>query len=220
MTQSTIANEFLLLVNNYPAAQGLYFRAIASLSGYVDSISQPVGAFNLISDVPPKVTMTPPSPALAGGGDGSSPDKPILLQSGFFSFGASVQSGQPLKYLGLGIDGTILSSFENGETSGSVVTLNVIGDHVLEAVAVDKLGGTRRSDAGLLYIRIVPGGSSLKAARRWEQCLPQAPIGYLLPFGMVAGEILLHGTGITAILGTAAREAPLGPTSQSSVRTL
>ena len=107
-TNSLYPNSFLLLVNNYPAGQGIYFRAVASLSGSVDSISQPVGAFNLISDVPPKVTMTPPSPALAGGGDGSSPDKPILLQSGFFSFGASVQSGQPLKYLGLGIDGTIL----------------------------------------------------------------------------------------------------------------
>jgi DNA-binding beta-propeller fold protein YncE len=163
LTQSTVPNEFLLLVNNYPPANGLYFRALASLSGNVDSISQPVGAFNLLSDIPPKVTMTPPSPALAGGGNGSSPDNPILLQTGFFSFGASVQSGQPLKYLALGIDGTILKSFENGETSGSVVTANVIGDHVLEAFVVDKLGGRQRTDVGVLYVRIVPGSSSFRS---------------------------------------------------------
>jgi hypothetical protein len=165
MPQSTNPKQFLLLVNNYPAGRGLYFRAVASLSGYVDSISQPVGAFNLVSDVPPKVTMTPPSPALAGSGDGSSPDKPILLQTGFFSFGASVQSGQPLKYLGLGIDGTILTSFENGDTSGSTITANVVGDHVLEALAVDKLDGRRRSDAGVLYIRIVAGSNASKSTR-------------------------------------------------------
>jgi len=168
MQQSTNPKQFLLLVNNLPAAQGLCFRAIAGLSGYVDSISQPVGAHSWISDVPPKVTMIPPSPALAGGGDGSSPDKPILLQTGFFSFGASVQSGQPLKYLGLGIGGTILTSFENGETSGSVVTANVAGDYTLEALAVDQLGGTPRSDAGLLYIRIVPDSSSSQKAERIE----------------------------------------------------
>ena len=155
MQQSTNPNQFLLLVNNYPAGQGIYFRAVASLSGSVDSISQPVGAFNLISDVPPKVTMTTPSPVLPGGGDGSSADKPILLQSGFFSFGASAQSSGPVKHLSLLIDGALLTEFQDGVTQGSVVTANVAGDHVLEAYAESNLGGKQRLGA-VLYIRIVP----------------------------------------------------------------
>jgi len=63
MTVSTLPKVFVLPVNNYPAGSGIFFRAIGSLSGFTDSISQPVGAFNLISDVPPKVTMTKPTPA-------------------------------------------------------------------------------------------------------------------------------------------------------------
>ena len=42
-TNSLYPNQFLLLVNNYPVGQGRYVRAVASLSGFVDSISNAVG---------------------------------------------------------------------------------------------------------------------------------------------------------------------------------
>lgn len=163
-TRQNLPNQFLLLVNNYPAAQGLFFRAVASVSGSVDSISQPVGAFNLVSDVPPKVTITPPA-ALSGSGDGHDADQPILVANGLFSFGANVQTSRALKNLKLQIDGATLASFQNGEKQGSVVTLNVVGDHVLEALAVDDLGATGRAGTGVIYIRIVPAPSSATAER-------------------------------------------------------
>jgi hypothetical protein len=167
MQQSTnplYPNSFLLLVNNYPAVQGIYFRAVASLSGYVDSISNASGGFNIVSATPPKVTITPPA-ALSGSGDGHDPDHPILVASGLFSFGATVQTNRALKNLELKIHGATLASFTAGEKQGSVATtLNAIGDHVLEALAVDDLGAIARI-AAATYIRVVPGGSSLKAAR-------------------------------------------------------
>ena len=177
MTPSVRPAEFILPVNNYPATSGVFFRAVGSLSGSTDSISQPVGSYDLVSDVPPKVTMTMPSPVLPGGGDGTSADKPILLQAGFFSFGATIQSGQPLKFVALGIDGTLLQSFENGETSVSVVTANVVGDHTLECLAVDKLGGTKRLDAGVLYIRIVPENSTGQSNRAESASVSTASTG-------------------------------------------
>ncbi|PZR75451.1 MAG: hypothetical protein DLM73_05325 [Chthoniobacterales bacterium] len=164
MQQSTNPNQFLLLLNKYPAGQGLYFRAVASLSGFVDSISNPSGPFNLVADTPPVVTVQPPT-GLAGSGDGHDLDHPILVQEGFFTFGASAQSDRSIKSLALQMDGETLRSFLNGETNGSVVTINVIGDHVLEAIAVDDLGATARAGTGAIYLRVIPANSALKAER-------------------------------------------------------
>jgi len=189
MTQSTrqsLPNIFLLLVNNYPAAQGLYFRAVASLSGSVDSLSQPVGSFGIQPDVPPAVTIIPPD-ALPGDGDGSSPDKPILVANGLFSFGATVQSSGPVKHLSLLIDGAPLTEFKDGDTFGSVVTLNVVGDHVLEAYAESNLGGKKRLGAAL-FIRIVPQTTSATSSTRADSgSLSAASIGHTYTMAQSVG---------------------------------
>ena len=102
---------------------------------------------------------------MSGSGDGHDADHPILVANGLFSFGANVQTSRALKNLELQIDGATLAGFQNGEKQGSVVTLNVVGDHVLEALAVDDLGATGRAGTGVIYIRIVPAPSSATAER-------------------------------------------------------
>jgi len=164
MTQSIDPSQFLLLVNNYPATTGIYFRALASASGFVDSISNVVGPYDLTQSVPPVVSITPPA-GLPNSGSGASPDSPILVKEGTFSVSASAQTNRALKKLALQVDGQ--TKFELGDGSKHLdYTLGGIpvGDHVLEAVAVDDLGARGRASTGATYIRVVPAPNALKAA--------------------------------------------------------
>ncbi len=167
MQQSTnpqYPNFFLLLVNNYPPGQGIFFRAVASLSGSVNSISNASGAFNLTSDTPPAVTVQPPS-GLAGSGDGHDIDHPILVESGTFHFGATAQSNRLIKSFKLKFDGSTVAELGSGVSSGGTdYTTNVIGDHIIEAVAVDDLEATARAGTGPVYLRVVPAPTGGKRA--------------------------------------------------------
>ena len=154
--------QFFLFANGLPEATGIYFRAIASSStpGSIDSISQPWGPFTLTRDTPGTVNLvTPPS---LNGDDGHDPEHPILREAGTFNFGATVtvQAPRQIRSLVLQFDGATVERFGPGSSSGNVdYTTNVIGDHVLEAIAIDDLGGRGRAGTSARYIRIVPGGS-------------------------------------------------------------
>ena len=164
-TRQSLPKQFLLLVNNYPAAQRLYFRAVASLSGYVDSISQPVGAFNLVSDTPPKVTLQPPA-GLAGGGDGHDLDHPIIVSVGTLHIGAIAQTSRSITRLELLLDGMTLFGLTDGSRSIDYTTSVIgVGDHVLEVLAVDDLGATARAATGATYLRVIPAGSAFGGER-------------------------------------------------------
>ncbi len=161
MTHSTNANyprHFLLLANNLPGGQNVYFRAIGSLSGYRDSISNRVGPFNLTSVTPPKVTLLPPA-GLSGSGDGHDLEHPILVNSGSFHFGVTVDSSRPTK-VKLKFDGGIVADLGNVSSGGTDYTSTVLGDHILEAFAVDDLGSAARAGTGPVYIRLVPVAAS------------------------------------------------------------
>ena len=164
MTQSIDPSQFLLLVNNYPTTAGIYFRSIASAPGFVDSISNLVGPYDLTQSVPPVVSITPPA-SLPNGGSGASPDSPILVQEGTFSVSASAQTSRALKKLALQVDGQTKFELSDGSKHLDYVLGGIpVGDHVLEAVAVDDLGARGRASTGATYIRVVPAPNALKAA--------------------------------------------------------
>jgi hypothetical protein len=166
MQQSTnplYPNQFLLLVNKYPAGQGLYFRAVASLSGFVDSISNACGAFNLVTDTPPAVTIQPPA-GLPGSGDGHDIDHPVIVSAGNLHIGASAQTDRSITRLDLLLDGLTFIGLRDGSRSIDYTTGVIgIGDHVLEALAVDDLGATARAATGATYVRVIPASSAFQA---------------------------------------------------------
>jgi hypothetical protein len=168
MQQSTnplYPNQFLLLVNKYPAGQGLYFRAVASLSGFVDSISNACGAFNLVTDTPPAVTIQPPA-GLPGSGDGHDIDHPVIVLAGNLHIGASAQTDRSITRLDLLLDGLTLIGLRDGSRSIDYTTGVIgIGDHVLEVLAVDDLGATARAATGATYLRVIPATSAFEAER-------------------------------------------------------
>jgi hypothetical protein len=164
MTQSIDPSQFLLLMNNYPATTGIYFRAVASASGFVDSISNVVGPYDLTQSVPPVVSITPPA-GLPNGGSGASPASPILVAEGTFGVSASAQTNRALKKLALQLDGQTKFELNDGSKHLDYFLGGIpVGDHVLEAVAVDDLGARGRASTGATYIRVVPAPNALKAA--------------------------------------------------------
>ncbi|HEX4629680.1 MAG TPA: hypothetical protein VH188_01835 [Chthoniobacterales bacterium] len=167
MTQSTNPKQFLLLVNNYPTTQGIYFRAIATAPGYADSISNLMGPFDVTATVPPVVEVTV-ADQLSGSGDGHSPDSPILLSADSAGFAARVQSDRPVKTVQLQIDGHAVNEFPGNPNPNTLYVDFVnplIGDHVYEAVAINDLGATARAGTGVIYVRVVPSQNAARIAR-------------------------------------------------------
>jgi hypothetical protein len=162
MQPRNTVGQFFLFANGLPEITGIYFRTIASSTtpGSIDSISRPRGPFTLTGDTPPTVNLVPP--ASLNGDDGHDPEHPILREAGAFNFRATVTvpAQRQVRSLVLQVDGSTVERFGTGSSNGSVdYTTNVIGDHVLEAIAIDDLGGRSRAGTGARYIRIVPGGS-------------------------------------------------------------
>ncbi|HEX4629677.1 MAG TPA: putative Ig domain-containing protein [Chthoniobacterales bacterium] len=165
MGQSTDPSKFILLVNNYPATQGIYFRAVGSASGLVDSISNIVGPLDVTADIPPVVSIVP-STSLPNSGSGASPDSPILVAEGTFGVGANAQTNRSLKKLTLQVDGQTKFELSDGSKHLDYVLGGIpVGDHVLEAVAVDDLGARARAGTGATYIRVVPAAGKAERAR-------------------------------------------------------
>lgn len=169
MTQSKDPKQFLLLVDNYPTTKGIYFRAIAAASGYVDSISNVMGPYDVTADVPPSVTVYT-QPGLSGSGDGHDADHPIILTPDTAGFTAGVQSARAIKTVKLQVDGMTVSEYSgtgNPDTRyPAVFTTDIVpSDHIFGAVAIDDLGAKARAGTGATYVRIVPGPSSVKKER-------------------------------------------------------
>ena len=152
MTQDTSdARQWYLGTDDYPAGEGVYFRAVASAPGNVDSLSISYGPFKFVSD--PASTVT-----ISVNGANNAPndiDGGYLLPSGSFNIAATASSGRFLKRLTLLYDGNTVAHFDNGATAGAIdYTSNIPGDHLIEAYATDDLGVT--GAAAPIHVRILP----------------------------------------------------------------
>jgi hypothetical protein len=128
-TNSNYPNVFLLLANKLPAGSGIYFRAVASLSGSIDSRSNITGPYTLTADTPPVVTLHPPAGV---GGSGTQSD-PLIVPTGTFHFSADAtpdlgRSASKITSLKLQIDGSTLSDTPSAP-AGIDYTTSAIGDH-------------------------------------------------------------------------------------------
>jgi uncharacterized repeat protein (TIGR03803 family) len=171
MTQSTDPKnpkQFLLLVNNYPTTQGVCFRAIASASGYADSISNIMGPFDITGAVvPPVVTVTTANP-LSGSGDGHDSGHPIIVAVDSGAFAATVQSARALKTVQLQVDGATVTEYPGSSDPNAVYIAYftpTVGDHVYEAAAINDLLARARAGSGAIYVRVIPSQSTAKAMR-------------------------------------------------------
>jgi uncharacterized repeat protein (TIGR03803 family) len=149
-------NEFYLGSDDYPSGEGVYFRAVASASGSIDSISSVFGPFAFILDPAPTIGITisvPPGGTTSGSG---TIDDPVVVSSRSFNVTATAHSGREIKYLALKYDGDTLQSFDGAASEGNTVqyTTNIPGDHLIEAVARDDIGVV--GDAPPLHIRVAP----------------------------------------------------------------
>ncbi len=161
MTQSTNPNIFLLLVNQYPATSNLYFRAIAAAPGAIDGISTILGPYTITTHVPPTVSITLPP----GSGSGTTAADPRIVTSGLLNFSATATSpDRNISSLRLLLHGKPLSPPSSG--GGSSVTIQYstsvigIGDHVIDALAIDDAKCRARAGTNPLYLRVVPAPGS------------------------------------------------------------
>ncbi|MDQ6808947.1 MAG: hypothetical protein M3Z64_05905, partial [Verrucomicrobiota bacterium] len=165
-TNPDLPDFFLLLANNLPAGGNIFFRAIGSLSGSIDSISNFTGPYLLVADKPPVITITPPN-HLSGSGTQADP---FVVPAGQIKFSADAMpdpSRPPSKIvkLSLQIDGKTITDAP-GAPAFVDYRYTVIGDHVLEGLATDVLGATGRAGTGAVYIRVVPSGDRSSSAAR------------------------------------------------------
>ena len=167
MTQSTDPKQLLLLVNNYPTTKGVCFRAIASASGYADSISNIMGPFDITVTPTPAVTVTTANP-LPGSGDGHDSHHPIIVAVDNGAFAATVQSARPLKTVQLQVSGVTVTEYPGSSDPNTVYIAYftpTVGDHVYEAVAINDLGARARAGSGAIYVRVISSQSTVKAMR-------------------------------------------------------
>ena len=150
--------DFFLDSKNYPANGAVYFRAVASAPGYVDSPSRGVGPFNLTNSPAPVVTVT--APARPGDSLGGDFQFPVLLPAGAFTIEANAQpnGGPAIKSLGLLFDGQTIERFAASSGSRSYAA-GAVGDHVVEAFAIDDLNVT--GDSEPIYVRIEPANGKI-----------------------------------------------------------
>jgi hypothetical protein len=158
------AGQFSLLTTAYPTGDAVYFRAISSAQGNVDSISNFIGPVTLVQATPPSVTITPPA-GDPGSQSGADVAHPIVLKqnsSGFvtFNFGASATSNRSIKRVTLFIDGDTVDHSDSSSASAEFST-SVSGMHELRATAVDDLGAV--GEANPIYVLVHPAGGRIFA---------------------------------------------------------
>ena len=153
MKQSNEPNRFYLMANKLPAVTGVYYRVVATLTGYVDGLSAPFGPLNLVLDTPPTVTITPPK-ALSGTGTTSSPS---VYSYGSLQFvvKATPSSGHTVEVIALLCDGEAVALSGTSPLTATFTPL-AIGDHLIEAIAVDNLNASARFGTAPTYIRVTP----------------------------------------------------------------
>jgi hypothetical protein len=161
MKPTTDPTRYYLMDDKLPAATGVYFRVIGSLTGYVDALSTPIGPFTLISDTPPSVKVTAPH-ASSGSGTAASPFVYSFGPLGFVAT-ATASGGGKVQGIGLTADGSLFGLSLTSSVTGTYAP-TTIGDHTIEAIASDKLGGTSRFGTSPIYIRVIPSAKSQEKA--------------------------------------------------------
>ncbi len=162
MTQTTDPAQFVLLMNNYPAATAVYFRAVATAAGSVDSISNIIGAYDFLSDTPPTVTFA--SPSGAGGTSGQDVNHPIVVfldANGSVSLPITVDasSNRQVHALSILFDGGAIKQVSDLTHISVDYVTSVTGLHIIEAVAIDDLGATGRAATGPIYVLVAPANA-------------------------------------------------------------
>jgi DNA-binding beta-propeller fold protein YncE len=164
---STAPNQFYLGLDNYPSGEGVFFRALATEAGYVDSISQEIGPIAFILDPAATVAISLSNGLAKDVHGGEDFDFPLTLHTGSFDVTATAQSGRPINYVGLKYDGDTLGSFGSAASEGNTVNYKagIAGDHLVEAIATDDLGVI--GDARPVHVRVAPAapGRMLFAGR-------------------------------------------------------
>ncbi|HMJ05468.1 MAG TPA: LamG domain-containing protein [Chthoniobacterales bacterium] len=165
MTRSTNTNYpnfFRFLLNNPPAGSGIYYRAIAhsTTAGSLDSISNLTGPYTSTADAPPTVTLQVPT-GQPGSGNGQTAGAPILLSTGLKQFRVTAVTNRNLKRLALQVDEKTLFAVTDGRKNIDYATSVIgMGDHVVQALAVDDLDATARAATAAVYIRVLPDVAS------------------------------------------------------------
>jgi DNA-binding beta-propeller fold protein YncE len=153
--------QFYLDTINYPAGDVVYFRAVATAPGFLNSLSNIIGITHVVTGTPPEVTAFPSTfdQLQAGSGSGTSANDPLILALGSLKFTvqASSPDGKALKAVGMIYDGSTINKSEGNGVSGTLnteYTTTVPGDHVIKAFATDVRGVAGYADP--VYLRILP----------------------------------------------------------------
>ena len=145
------ANIFNLTANNLAAVTGVYFRAVASASGSVDSFSVATGPFDVQAVVPATVTITPSGPTFIKGSGFGSVTNRLQANPGPLSFHVAAQfsdANRSVKEIGILIDGELKTSVSDGSASLDYTTSTLApGDHTVSAFVVDDRGVLARVTA-------------------------------------------------------------------------
>ena len=162
MTQTADPAQFVLLMNNYPAGTAVYFRAVATAAGSVDSISNIIGAYDFLSDTPSTVTFA--SPSGLGGTSGQDVNHPIVLfldANGSVSLPITVDasSNRQVHALSVLFDGGAIKQVSDLTHISIDYVTSVSGLHIIEAVAIDDLGATGRAETGPIYVLVTPANA-------------------------------------------------------------
>ena len=169
MTQEGSSNVFSHTSNNVPLANNIYFRAVASASGSVDSLSNIIGPYNLISDTPPDVTLNHPAGSSTGSGTKDDPLIYVADSSGAVNLhiigSAHLPPGSPraVKRLSVLVDGSAIETRDSVENIAVDYATTRIGLRKLDLLATDDLGAVARAATGTLWIRIDPANAGARA---------------------------------------------------------
>jgi DNA-binding beta-propeller fold protein YncE len=153
--------QFYLDTTNYPAGDVIYFRAVATAPGFLNSFSNIIGITHVVTGTPPEVSAFPSTldQLQPGSGSGTSANDPLILALGSLKFTvqASSPDGKALKAVAMIYDGSTINKSEGNGVSGTLntdYTTTVPGDHVIKAFATDDRGVSGYADP--VYLRILP----------------------------------------------------------------
>lgn len=130
--------EFYLGTDDYPEGSGIYFRALSHVAGQVDGLSFAYGPFTFIHDPAAAVTITVDNNSYP---DGNTLDDGLLVPQTGIKISARAISGRVIKRLELRVDGATVNVFASDNFSLDY-RINIIGDHIVEALATDDLNVT------------------------------------------------------------------------------
>ena len=160
---------FYLTTKKYPAGDAVYFRAIGTVAGRIDSISNHVGVLDLVVGTAPEMKIIPPA-AQTGSGSGLTPNDPIIASLGVLNIGVELATSGSLQGIGLLYDGSVLET----RTAGTSFTLpfqtSVGGDHILTGYGINAAG--IKGFAPPVYIRIKPPAGKIftrVSAGNWNE---------------------------------------------------